>query len=209
MTTNGQSKILVCPRLLSTTGSPCKLRQFYRDKMGKGGSKLLAIEPNFDLSRLNEIPEDIREAIERHISSQTDQFDELKSNYERLRVDSGERRLKSERRNYFANCTLSYEIYLMIFRYASKHNGTLKHNESLCHVFVSRETSAFEVGSSHMLWAIIERRGSVVVVSTSAWHLLLLLLPFSVQGSVFRRIDALLVAMTAKWRIAISYLSPC
>ena len=66
--------------------------------MGKGGSKLLAIEPNFDLSRLNEIPEDIREAIERHISSQTDQIDELKSNYERLRVDSGERRMKFERK---------------------------------------------------------------------------------------------------------------
>ena len=127
--------------------------------MDKGGSKLLAIEPNFDLSRLNEIPEDIREAIERHISSQSDQIDELKSNYERLRVDSGERRLKSELRNYFANCTLSYEIYVMIFKYASKHNDTL------CHGFMSRETSAFEVGSSHMLWAIIDtlRRGSVRV----------------------------------------------
>jgi len=62
--------------------------------MGKSGSKLLAVEPNFDLSRLDEVPDDIRAAIERHISLQSDQIDELKSSYERLRVDSGERHIK-------------------------------------------------------------------------------------------------------------------
>ena len=59
--------------------------------MGKSGSKVLAAEPTFDLARLDEIPDDIRAVIERHISSQSDQIDELKSSYERLRVDSGER----------------------------------------------------------------------------------------------------------------------
>ena len=61
--------------------------------MGKSGSKLLAVEPNFDLSRLDEVPDDIRAAIERQISLQSDQIDELKSSYERLRVDSGERHI--------------------------------------------------------------------------------------------------------------------
>ncbi|KAK2186358.1 hypothetical protein NP493_203g01012 [Ridgeia piscesae] len=77
--------------------------------MGKSGSKLLAVEPNFDLSRLDEVPDDIRAAIERHISLQSDQIDELKSSYERLRVDSEQKCFELEKQLTVSNEKLQQE----------------------------------------------------------------------------------------------------
>ena len=57
--------------------------------MGAGKSKTVAETMNFDISVLDALAEDARKVIENHFESQEATISELKENYERFKVDTG------------------------------------------------------------------------------------------------------------------------